>query len=243
MHQFRKGAAARRQGFTLIELLIVIAIVLILIAIALPNFLEAQVRARVTKAKGEIRTYATALESYRLDWGGYPRDHDSIWPHPTAGNQNGYTQLTSPIKYLTALPTDPFGENVDTGNVEGGGVYRNRALYYEGGSGTDAAACGVYNNPALRKWKVAQCIHAYLTFSIGPDHNDSTNGNDDFPYDTVLGIYNPTNGTSSRGDIYRSVGEYKRARSTPITPGGGATYPGVRWETGTTVLPYSGEGE
>lgn len=41
-----------RSGFTLIELLIVIAIILILIAIALPNFLDAQARAKVTKTEG-----------------------------------------------------------------------------------------------------------------------------------------------------------------------------------------------
>ena len=46
-----------RRGFTLIELLIVIAIILILIAIALPNFLEAQERARVTRAKAELRNH------------------------------------------------------------------------------------------------------------------------------------------------------------------------------------------
>ena len=54
----------RKKGFTLIELLIVIAIILILIAIALPNFLEAQIRARVTKANGEMRSLATALFDY-----------------------------------------------------------------------------------------------------------------------------------------------------------------------------------
>jgi prepilin-type N-terminal cleavage/methylation domain-containing protein len=53
-----------KKGFTLIELLIVIAIILILIAIALPNFLEAQIRARVTKASGELRSLATALFDY-----------------------------------------------------------------------------------------------------------------------------------------------------------------------------------
>lgn len=52
------------KGFTLIELLIVIAIILILIAIALPNFLEAQIRAKVVRAKGEIRTIAIAMDSY-----------------------------------------------------------------------------------------------------------------------------------------------------------------------------------
>ena len=62
----------RGEGFTLIELLIVIAIILILIAIALPNFLEAQIRAKVTKVKAELRTAATALEAYQVDWRAYP---------------------------------------------------------------------------------------------------------------------------------------------------------------------------
>jgi prepilin-type N-terminal cleavage/methylation domain-containing protein len=63
-----------RRGFTLIELLIVIAIILILIAIALPNFLEAQVRARVTNAKGALRAIDTAFNSHLLDWGCIPAD-------------------------------------------------------------------------------------------------------------------------------------------------------------------------
>lgn len=206
-----------RRGFTLIELLIVIAIILILIAIALPNFMEAQQRSKVAKAKAEGRTYAQALESYRLDFGGYPRDHDSIWPHPVAGDQDGYTQLTSPIKYLSSLPRDPWGEQVDTGGPEAGGVMRNRALYYEGGSGSDSVPqCGkgsrrtLYRSRDLRNWGDSRCIHAYLVLCIGPDANDGTSGNDEFPYGTTLWIYNPTNGTRSFGDIYKTVGEFKR---------------------------------
>jgi prepilin-type N-terminal cleavage/methylation domain-containing protein len=57
------------RGFTLIELLIVIAIILILIAIALPNFLEAQERARVTRAKAQLRTFETAVYSHIMDYG------------------------------------------------------------------------------------------------------------------------------------------------------------------------------
>jgi type II secretion system protein G len=71
---FRHSALNRfnRQGFTLIELLIVIAIILILIAIALPNFLDAQIRAKITKCEAEMRGLAQALESYRTDWPRYP---------------------------------------------------------------------------------------------------------------------------------------------------------------------------
>jgi len=58
----------RIKGFTLIELLIVIAIILILIAIALPNFLAAQARAKVTREQADMRTIATAIESLRIDY-------------------------------------------------------------------------------------------------------------------------------------------------------------------------------
>lgn len=58
-----------RRGFTLIELLIVIAIILILISIALPNFLEAQERARVAKAKGNLKSLKTAGLEHQTFYG------------------------------------------------------------------------------------------------------------------------------------------------------------------------------
>ncbi len=62
----------RRYGFTLIELLIVVAIIGILAAIAVPNFLNAQVRAKIAKAESEMHSIITALESYRIDNNIYP---------------------------------------------------------------------------------------------------------------------------------------------------------------------------
>jgi prepilin-type N-terminal cleavage/methylation domain-containing protein len=59
-------------AFTLIELLIVVAIIAILAAIAVPNFLEAQTRAKFARAKSDMRTIATALEGYRIDTNKYP---------------------------------------------------------------------------------------------------------------------------------------------------------------------------
>src|SRR5258705_1906491 len=59
-------------GFTLIELLIVVAIIAILAAIAVPNFLQAQTRAKVSRTLADMRTVGMALEAYRVDNRSYP---------------------------------------------------------------------------------------------------------------------------------------------------------------------------
>jgi len=63
---------SRAKGFTLIELLIVVAIIAILAAIAVPNFIEAQSRAKISRAKADMRSLATAIESYAVDNNQYP---------------------------------------------------------------------------------------------------------------------------------------------------------------------------
>ena len=56
-----------RSGFTLIELLIVVAIIGILAAIAVPNFLNAQVRAKLARVYSDLKALSTAIEMYKLD--------------------------------------------------------------------------------------------------------------------------------------------------------------------------------
>ncbi|HPO08766.1 MAG TPA: prepilin-type N-terminal cleavage/methylation domain-containing protein, partial [bacterium] len=70
----RVGKVSRpmRRAFTLIELLIVVAIIGILAAIAVPNFINAQERAKVGRARSDVRSIVNALEMYRLDNNNYP---------------------------------------------------------------------------------------------------------------------------------------------------------------------------
>lgn len=104
------------RAFTLIELLIVIAIILILIAIALPNFLEAQTRAKVTKAKAEMRTVTAALVAYQVDYREFPitrHDHDQVM-HMAGAMRMPFVpySLTTPVAFIQDVPLDVFKPKV-----------------------------------------------------------------------------------------------------------------------------------
>jgi prepilin-type N-terminal cleavage/methylation domain-containing protein len=71
-----------RAGFTLIELMIVIAIIAILAAILIPNFIHARSMAQLTGCKSNLKNIATALEAYSVDNGGhYPSSLGLITPN------------------------------------------------------------------------------------------------------------------------------------------------------------------
>ena len=83
------------KGFTLIELLIVVAIIGIIAAIAIPNLLNAIDRGKQKRTMADLRSIGTAVESYAVDNNVYP----------TAANVGAITQFLQPI-YIKKMPAN-----------------------------------------------------------------------------------------------------------------------------------------
>ncbi|MEW6236512.1 MAG: prepilin-type N-terminal cleavage/methylation domain-containing protein [Candidatus Omnitrophota bacterium] len=179
------------HAFTLIELLIVVAIIGVLAAIAVPNFLNAQIRAKVSKTVGEMRNFVTAQEMYRLDCNSYPPHFHTPW-------QNKF--LTTPISYVASMPRDIFlsSKNPDQRSwVLTYGGYHREPIYNPDGSIMHDPVYRLQNNPADVERAKAGKPHAYELWSVGPNQRLDY---DDFGARGFL-YYDASNGTLSIGDI------------------------------------------
>ncbi len=179
-----KKLLRKKEGFTLIELLIVVAIIGIIAGIAIPNFLGARTKARVTRAFADMRAIADALEMYYVDNTTYPAVPDEEGdPIPDL----------SPT-YMTSQPNDPFS----------GDVYR----YYINATAT--AWLIVSNGPDGEEdigeddisWDDADRVAGQLGGSDGPRDADG----DLYGYglgEGDDGWYDPADGATSPGDLGR----------------------------------------
>lgn len=100
----------KHQGFTLIEVMVVVVILGILAAVVVPRIMDNPDKARITKAKQDIRALESALNLYRLDNYKYPTTDQGL---DALVNAPSDAQATGNYKeggYIRKLPKDPWGQ-------------------------------------------------------------------------------------------------------------------------------------
>lgn len=91
-------ANVRERGFTLIEMMVVVAIIAILVALLVPNFVRARAQAQTAACEANLKEIATALELYDTDNQSYPNFN---------GTQLGQALDPTFAQYLQQIPVDP----------------------------------------------------------------------------------------------------------------------------------------
>ncbi len=186
-------------AFTLIELLIVVAIIAVLAGIAVPNFLEASVRAKIARAYSDLRSAALAIEAYRLDQNAYPTMLEPGFTGGVAPLQGADLKwwylpnsLSTPVAYLSTADLHcPFGGNWDKAALFPHNIWRRYGYENIPELIEKAQTFPLLQRrypPEAEEWSGAWRLQC-----VGPDRlwNPSVR-------------YDPTNGTVSGGDIIRS---------------------------------------
>ncbi|MBI1390250.1 MAG: prepilin-type N-terminal cleavage/methylation domain-containing protein [bacterium] len=215
-----------RNAFTLIELLIVVAIIGILAAIAVPNFMNARMRATIARIQGDQQAVATAVEMYMTDNSAFPspelasddQGNLTTWPYYVPD------KLVKPIAYLSdAKLYDPLGRPLD-------GLPRLVSRYRFKVFGTQTRDNLPGKNSAGAR-EAKKVLGEYMIVSHGPNRwldlpknfGDGANATDWFwlPYDASNGLLSP-------GDI-------TRGQSGPVRG-----FPGysIQWNAAQPRNPY-----
>lgn len=119
----------KEKGFTLIELLIVVAIIGIIAAIAIPNLLNAIDRGKQKRTMADMRSVGTAIESYAVDNNFYPKGMSSV-------AAAGVSTHVAPIYIKTVPTTDGWNNAWDIDSTATGSQYTITSPAKDGTQGT-----------------------------------------------------------------------------------------------------------
>ncbi len=140
----------KQKGFTLIELLIVVAIIGIIAAIAIPNLLNAIDRGKQKRSMADMRSIGTAVESYAVDNNFYPR---------ALATMAAATPFLQPIYIKTVPPNDGWNNAWTFASNAGGSNYTISSLAKDaaastnnGGQTTDFNCDIVFANGQFYQW-------------------------------------------------------------------------------------------
>lgn len=216
----------KKKGFTLIELLIVVAIIGILAAIAVPNFLNAQTRAKVARCYSDMKSLTTSISIFNTEKGMMLvdiRDDDNdfclerileefngVGHNGGGGNRNNMavlSPLTSPISYMSSLPISPFVPKQlftnTSGNNEAWGRVGNEVYVYwdndpevKNDSGTNNKD---FNLQFMGRYAPRLKPWDFILISYGPGAGSDTTLTKGVPY-------HPSNGLISGGEIFMTNG-------------------------------------
>ncbi len=199
-----------KKAFTLIELLIVVAIIGILAAIAVPNFLNAQIRAKVARVIADLKTVGSACEMYHLDQPGYPsklvKGGFGTWLSQDM-NAEMLDLLTTPVCYIaTSRLIDPFGPIAGQNKWNTRGYYQYHGYEHPNFEGTKlyrdmfiVFSFGPDRKSSSLDWIFAQILNNGLNIEQAMGWSGGTNGYYNEPNGAL--VYNPSNGVQSQGDI------------------------------------------
>jgi type II secretion system protein G len=140
---------AGERGFTLIEMMIVVAIIAILVAILVPNFMRARAQAQTAACEGNLKEIATALELYQTDHEAYP---DA--PSPT----NVTLTDTNLGQYVRQTPIDPVNPT---------GLYQYQVANYQSGNASYTIICPGSHDPATLTAIGGSAAAAHIQYASG----------------------------------------------------------------------------
>jgi prepilin-type N-terminal cleavage/methylation domain-containing protein len=224
------------QAMTLMELVTVISVISVLAAIAVPNFLEAQVRSKVARTHVDLASLGMALRAYQSDWGQYPPNHPRIQQDLDRLAKRPLGMTTTTL-ITTDGEADGFTGKSDDGKPTARQVFYGPTLArlttplaYMGEIPKDTFGTYRYPNPPvsliLTGIPAGQRTAGYgfappfLLLSAGPSLRIQPIN----PSNGTITIYDPTNGTISHGVIGNAGGQTLRRgfpteREKPHRPG------------------------